>query len=198
MLNARYTVFTNPQTNQQQLDPNPYAYGPCWLVKNVKLVDGPVQEIEDIGKTQLRDTAIIQQSFNNAVVQPQWDSAATIKLSKFDNDTMQYSFNSSKPQFAVFSEIYYSLGWNAYIDGKKVDYCKADYVLRGLSIPAGQHMIKFIFEPESYKKGLKIAYISSFLILILFLGGFYMDWRTRKSAIGSRESIAGNAKNEKA
>ncbi len=72
---------------------------------------------------------------------------------------MDYSFSSSKPQFAVFSEIYYPYGWNAYIDGKKVDYCKADYVLRGLSIPAGQHAVKFIFEPSSFKKGVKIAYI---------------------------------------
>ena len=177
MLNVKYVIYTNPQTNQQQLEPNPYAYGSCWLVKDVKIVDGPVEEIQDIGETHLRDTAIVQKTFGNAVTQPQWDSAATIKLSKFDNDTMQYSFSSTKPQFAVFSEIYYPFGWNAYIDGKKVDYCKADYVLRGLSIPAGQHAIKFIFEPASYKKGITIAYIASYLILILFLGGLFMAWR---------------------
>ena len=177
MLNVKYVIYTNPQTNQQQLEPNPYAYGPCWLVKDVKIVEGPVEEIQDIGDTHLKDTAIVQKTFNNAVTQPQWDSAATIKLSKFDNDTMQYSFSSTKPQFAVFSEIYYPFGWNAYIDGKKVDYCKADYVLRGLSIPAGQHAIKFIFEPASYKKGITIAYIASYLILILFLGGLFMAWR---------------------
>jgi hypothetical protein len=183
MLNVKYIIVTNPQTNQQQLEPNPYAYGPCWLVKNVKIVDGPIDEIQDIGKTQLRDTAIVQRSFGNAVVQPQWDSAATVKLAKFDNDTMQYSFNSSKPQFAVFSEIYYPFGWNAYIDGKKVDYCKADYVLRGLSIPAGQHAVKFVFEPASYKRGLQISYIASYLILILFLGGLFMEWRSSRKSI---------------
>jgi hypothetical protein len=181
MLNVRYTIFTDPKTNQQQLEPNPYAYGPCWLVKNVKIVDGPVQEIEDIGSSDLRDTAIVQKTFSNAVTQPQWDSGATIKLSRFDNDTMQYSFNSTRPQFAVFSEIYYPYGWNAYIDGKKVDYCKTDYVLRGLSIPAGRHALKFIFEPSTYKKGVTIAYVASFLILILFLGGLFMEWRRWKS-----------------
>lgn len=180
MLNVKYVIFTNPQTNQQQLEPNPYAYGPCWLVKNVKIVDGPVEEIQDIGETHLRDTAIVQKTFGNAVTQPQLDSAAVIKLSKFDNDTMEYSFSSTKPQFAVFSEIYYPFGWNAYIDGKKVDYCKTDYVLRGLSIPAGQHAIKFIFEPASYKKGVTIAYIASYLILILFLGGLFMAWRNSR------------------
>ena len=196
MLNVKYIIFSNPQTNQQQMQPNAYAYGPCWLVKNVKIVEGPVEEIEAIGTAQLRDTAIVQKVFSNTVTQPQWDSAAIIKLSKFDNDTMDYSFTSSKPQFAVFSEVYYPYGWNAYIDGKKVDYCKADYVLRGLSIPAGQHAIRFIFEPSSYKKGVRIAYVCSFLVLIFFLGGLFMEWWTsrsgrtprEKSAVGSRQS----------
>ena len=185
----KYIIFTNPQTNQQQMQPNAYAYGPCWLVKNVRIVEGPAEEIEAIGNTHLRDTAIVQKTFGNMITQPQWDSAATIKLSKFDNDTMDYSFNSTRPQFAVFSEVYYPHGWNAYIDGKKVDYCKADYVLRGLSIPEGQHSIRFIFEPSSYKKGVRIAYASSFLFLILFLGGFFMEWWTnRKSGVRSRNS----------
>lgn len=193
MLNTKYIIFSNPQTNQQQLQPNAYAYGACWLVKNVKIVDGPVEEIEAIGSTHLRDTAIVQKSFTSAVTQPQWDSAATIKLVKFDNDTMDYSFSGSKPQFAVFSEIYYPYGWNAYIDGKKVDYCKTDYILRGLSIPPGPHAIKFIFEPSSYKKGFRITYISSFLILILFLGGLFMEWwSSRKSGVGSRQPGVNN------
>ncbi|MFI5186102.1 MAG: YfhO family protein [Chitinophagales bacterium] len=182
MLNAKYFIFTDPKTNQPQSEPNPSSYGPCWRVKNVKLVDGPVQEIQDIGNTHLRDTAIVQKTFSNTVTQPQWDSAAIIKLAKFDNDTMQYSFSSSKPQFAVFSEVYYPFGWNAYIDGKKTDYCKADYVLRGLSIPAGQHSIKFIFEPSTYKKAVTIAYIASFLIAIFFLGGLFMEWRNRRKS----------------
>jgi hypothetical protein len=189
MLDTRYIIYTDQQINQQQVQPNAYANGPCWLVKNIKFVDGPAQELNDIGSTQLRDTAIVQKGFSNVATQPQWDSAATIKLSKFDNDTMEYSFNSTKPQFAVFSEVYYPYGWNAYVDGKKAEYCRTDYVLRGLSLPAGQHAVKFIFEPSSYKKGVKISYISSFLILILFLGGFFMEWWSRrKSVSGSRQS----------
>jgi len=180
MLNVRYIIYTDQKTNVPQLAPNPYANGSCWLVKNVKLVQGPVQELQDIGTTHLKDTAIVQQSFSSQVVQPQWDSLATIKLAKFDNDTMRYSFNSSKPQFAIFSEVYYPFGWNAYIDGKKTAYCKADYVLRGLSIPAGQHSIEFIFEPSTFKRSVNIAYIASFLILIFFVGGIVMQLRRDK------------------
>jgi len=180
MLNTKYIIVTNRQNNQQQLIPNPNAYGPCWLVKNVKIAQDVVEEIQAIGTTNLRDTAIVQKSFESAIIQPQWDSAATVKLIKFDNDTMEYSFNSTKPQFAVFSEVYYPYGWNAYIDGKKTAYCKTDYVLRGLSVPAGQHSIKFVFEPSTFKKGVTIAYVSSFLILILVAGGLFMEWRTSR------------------
>jgi membrane protein YfhO len=191
MLNAKYIIFTNSQTNQQQMQPNPNAFGHCWLVKNVRIVDGPVQEIEAIGTVNLRDTAIVQKAYTNAITQPQWDSSASVKLTKFDNDTMDYAVTGTKPQFAVFSEIYYAKGWNAYVDGKKTEYCKADYVLRGLSLPAGQHTVRFIFEPASYKRGVKIAYASSFLILILFLGGFFMEWWTRRQlTVGGHQSAA--------
>ena len=99
---------------------------------------------------------------------------------RYDNDVIEYTSNSNGPQFAVFSEVYYPYGWNAYIDGKKVDYVKTNYILRGLSIPAGQHAIRFAFEPASYKKGVSITFISSFLIVILVLGGILMAWREKR------------------
>lgn len=180
MLNTKYMITPNQQNNQAQLAPNPDAYGPCWLVKNVKLVNGLVDEINAIGTTDLKDTAIVETNFSKFVTQPQWDSTSSIKLTHFDNDTMEYTSESDKPQFAVFSEVYYPFGWNVYLDGKKTDYCKVNYILRGMSLPVGKHSIKFIFEPESYKKGLKIGYIASYLILILFIGGIFMQWRVNR------------------
>ena len=93
---------------------------------------------------------------------------------------MEYTADCRTPQFAVFSEVYYPDGWNAYLDGKKVDYVKTDYVLRGLSIPAGKHVIKFVFEPAIYKKGITISYIGSWLVLLFVVGGFFMAWREQK------------------
>jgi uncharacterized membrane protein YfhO len=117
------------------------------------------------------------------VIQPQPDSASSIKMTKFDNDVIEYEANCNGPQFAVFSEIYYPAGWNAYIDGKPTPYVNTNYILRGLSLPAGKHSVKFVFEPASHKKGGKIAYIASFLVLIFILLGFFMTWWTsRKKA----------------
>lgn len=181
MLDAKYIITTNPQTGQQSLISNPNAYGAAWLVKNVRIVKDDVEEIQSIGSANLKETAFVQNSFAKDVTQPQWDSSASIKLTKYDADEIEYSFNAASPQFAVFSEIYYPLGWNAYIDGKKADYVKTDYVLRGLSIPAGQHTIKFVFEPETYKKGVTLSLIGSIAVLVLILLGFFMSWKNSRT-----------------
>jgi hypothetical protein len=177
MLNTKYFIVQNPQNGAATVIPNPDAYGSCWLAKSVKVVDGPVEEFLALRGPNLKDTVVVDKSCTPAAP-PQPDSAASIKLTKFDNDAMEYESNSLSPQFAVFSEVYYPAGWNAYLDGKKVDYCKVNYLLRGLPVPAGKHAIKFVFEPASYKKGVKIGFIASILIVIFFLGGIFMQWRT--------------------
>jgi len=180
MLNTKYVIQADQQTNQLIAIPNPEAYGPCWLVKHVQMVPNRVEAFKAIGTSNLKDTAIVESSFSKDVVAPQGDSTSTIKLVKFDNDEIEYTANCNGPQFAVFSEIYYPVGWNAYIDGKKVNYVNTDYILRGLSIPAGQHQVKFAFEPPSVKQGNTIMFIASIVILIVLLGGLYMAWRTEK------------------
>jgi len=180
MLNAKYIIVQNPQSGQPELIPNTEAFGPCWLVKNVKLAENRVEAIQLLGNTNLKDTAIVERSDSNKVVQPQWDSASTIRMTKFDNDVIEYEANCNGPQFAVFSEVYYPVGWNAYIDGKKAGYCNTNYILRGLSVPAGKHSIKFVFEPASVKKGKTIMFIASIFIALLFLGGLFMAWKESK------------------
>lgn len=188
MLNTRYIIVQDPQTGQAGIIRNPDAFGPCWLVKNVSLVDSRVASLQAIGRTNLKDTAIVESAFTKDVVQPQWDSASTIRMTSYDNDAIEYQADCKGPQFAVFSEVYYPKGWNAYLDGKKTAYCNVNYILRGMSVPAGKHTIRFVFEPESVKKGGSIAFIASVLILISFLGGLFMAWWTtrKKPALPAR------------
>jgi hypothetical protein len=187
MLNTKYIIMQDPKTGQQTLAPNPDAYGPCWFVKYVRIVKDDVEEIQAIGTTNLKDTAIVQQSFAHIVTQPSGDSLSKISLTKFDNDEIEYTADCRSPQFAVFSEIYYPYGWNAYIDGKKTEYTRANYILRGISVPAGKHTIKFIFEPSSYKKGITISYISSYFVALFFLGGLFMTWREQKKKPAAKQ-----------
>jgi hypothetical protein len=177
MLNTKYIIATDPQNGQQSLIPNANAYGPCWFVKSIKLVKDDTEELQAVGSTNLKDTALVQQSLAALAGQPQWDSTSTLVLSKFDNDAVEYTANSDKPQFAVFSEVYYPYGWNAYLDGKKTEYTRTDYVLRGMAVPAGKHTIRFVFEPTSYKLGGTLSFTGSFLVIVFVLGGLFMAWR---------------------
>ena len=180
MLNTKYVIQRDQQSGQSLLRPNPEAFGPCWLVKHVKVVENKVEAIKALANTNLKDTAIVVGPADKNLVQPQWDSASTIKMIKFDNDAIEYEANGNGPQYAVFSEVYYPLGWNAYVDGKKTDYSNVNYILRGISLPAGKHTVKFVFEPVSVKKGNSIMFLASIIILLVFAGGVFMAWRESK------------------
>jgi hypothetical protein len=176
MLNTKYFIVPD-QTGRPVAQVNPNAFGNCWLVKGIKFVSTPNEEMLALDSTNLKDTAVVNISFKSTIKQlPQLDSTAFIKLDKRENDDIVYNFSSSTPQFAVLSEVYYSAGWNAYIDGQKTDYAKVNYVLRGLYIPAGKHTIEFKFEPRSFILGRMITiwstaviYLSLILVLIYFI-----------------------------
>lgn len=180
MLNTKYVIVPDQQSGQPILIPNTDAYGACWLVNNVKVVEDRVASLKALGVTNLRDTAIVEKDAAKNLVQPQRDSLSSISLVKFDNDKMEYEANCNGPQFAVFSEVYYPVGWNAYIDGKKAEYLNVNYILRGISLPAGKHKVEFIFEPASVKQGRSIMFLASILIVAVLFGGLFMAWKTSK------------------
>jgi uncharacterized membrane protein YfhO len=110
---------------------------------------------------------------------PTPDSSASLHLVDNQNDKIDYKFSARASQFAVFSEIYYDKGWNAYLDGNKTDYVRVDYVLRGMAIPAGSHTIEFRFEPRSYKVGMMLATWFNLAVYLLLMAGLVMEWRKR-------------------
>lgn len=179
MLNTRYVIVSDPNSGQQSLVNNDQALGNCWFVNHLIIAPNKAATLEKIGTVNLQDTAVVEKSAYSGAINFQKDSSATIVLTQFDNDTMIYKTKSTANQFAVFSEIYYPKGWNAYLDEKPIAYQAVNYVLRGLEVPAGEHTIKFVFEPDSFKKGKAIMYASSFIILLVVLGGFAMSLRNQ-------------------
>ena len=69
----------------------------------------------------------------------------------------------------IFSEIYYPKGWNLTIDGEPAELFRADWILRGAFIPAGEHEIVMRFEPQSYRTGAAISRASSIVLYILLV-----------------------------
>lgn len=177
MLNTKYFITAGAQNGQPIAQQNPAAFGPCWLVKGVKFVANGKQEMAALDNTNLRDTVVVQDKFKNLVQPIQPDSAASIQLIENRNDTILYQSTAAAPQFAVFSEVYYSAGWNAYIDGKKSDYLKVNYVLRGMSIPAGNHKITFIFEPRSYYLSDTITLWGTIILYLLVIAAIVVAVR---------------------
>lgn len=182
ILNALDVKYIINQNQQGQVDvmQNPAAYGAAWFVKFVKPMPNEVEELQAISKTNLKDTAIVPQAAIATIGTLQPDTAAVIALKKYTNDEIEYSTQAATPQFAVLSEVYYPAGWDAFIDGQKADIVKTNYFLRGVKVPAGNHVLKLVFDPKTAKQGSTISYISSWLVAILVLGGFFMDWWTRR------------------
>ena len=183
MLNTKYFIVQNPQNGQPVAQINPENFGPCWLVKGIKYVENGKEEMKALDSTDLRDTAVVQVKFKSLIPNaPVYDSASSIKLIENKNDIINYESQANSNQFAVFSEIYYTAGWNAFIDGKKAEIVKTNYALRGLAIPAGTHKIEFRFEPYSYKLGDRLDLIAAILTYLIVFGGLFMAWKTSKQA----------------
>jgi hypothetical protein len=182
MLDTRYFLIPDQQGRGTiNLQRNDSAMGAAWFVKELRPVNGPVEEIKALDNFNPKQTAFFDKTTQNiSVSQASFDTAATIQLTHYNNDTIDYVTNAATPQFAVFSEIYYPAGWNAYIDGKKTDHHKVNYALRGMHVPAGKHKISFRFEPQVYKTSYNLVFWGMIIVYILFFGGIFMSIRKKE------------------
>ena len=184
MLNTKYFIERNPSNGQPQAMVNPQAFGPCWLVKNIHYVKDGNEEMKALDSIDVKSTAIVQQQFEKYIkFLPQPDTAASISLLQNHNDTLTYKFSARTNQFAVFSEVYYDKGWNAYIDGTRADYCRVNYILRGMAVPAGDHTIEFRFEPAVYKMANTITVWSSLAAYFLLIAALVAVYRRKGQAV---------------
>lgn len=178
MLNAKYFILQD-STGNKFAQQNVNANGNAWFVSDVKWVADADEEILSLSNFNSKQTAIVDKRFESELTgfSPSRDSSASIALTKYQPNKLNYESKSSTDQLAVFSEIYYEKGWNAYIDGNLVPHFRVNYVLRALKVPAGNHSIEFRFEPTVIGTGEKIAYASSWMLyggLLLVLGlSFY-------------------------
>lgn len=179
MLNTRY-VITQDSTGRVMPSRNPGALGSAWFVREIQFVKDAAAEMKALDNFDPARTAVVQEQFKASAGATTPDSAAVISLVKNDHDVLNYQCESSKPQFAVFSEVYYDRGWKAFIDGKESPIVKVNYVLRGLSIPAGKHAIEFRFEPSSYHNGRRVTAISQFILIGLILGALVSELRRKR------------------
>lgn len=168
MLNMRYIIYNAGQPALK----NPYAYGNAWFVDNIRMVENADEEMAALNTLNPLETAVVDKRFIKDIegFVPQKDSTATIVLEKYTPKELTYKSKAANEQLAVFSEIYYQPGWKAYVDGKEVPHFRADWTLRAMRVPAGEHQIVFKFIPDGYLAASTVAYYGGLLILLLFAG----------------------------
>ncbi|MDA3780414.1 MAG: hypothetical protein PF487_09395 [Bacteroidales bacterium] len=173
MLNTKYFIVPDKSKNRSpQVQKNPNALGNAWFVKDYSLVADADAEIEALYDFDPKTEAIVDKRFDKLLDSKslQYDSTAGISLVDYKPNILIYKSSSETKQLAVFSEIYYPKGWKAYIDNKPAEYLRANYILRAMIIPEGNHEIEFKFKPKSYFVGNKVSLTASSILLLLLLG----------------------------
>ena len=173
MLNAKYLIVLDDKGNPQ-LQLNDKANGNAWFVQNLKQVTSANDEMKSLDSIQSKSEAVIDISKIETKLPNSFaaDSTAIIQLVKNNLTELTYLSKSDTDQFAVFSEIFYADGWNAYLNGKLVPHFRVNYVLRGMQVPAGDNQIEFKFEPKVIQQGSFISLASYGLLVLLMILGF--------------------------
>ena len=181
MLNAKYFIVPL-QDNKTVPIQNPYVLGNAWFVDKLNYVNNANQELEALGKLNLRHEAVADARFKAVLGEatPQ-DSTSVVKLTAYAPNQLTYEVKSATGGVMVFSEIYYP-EWTATVDGKPVEIGRADYVLRALKVDKGQHQVVLTFDPKSVKQTETVAYAAYVVLLLVVFFGLYAEWKRKQEA----------------
>ncbi|MBK5214310.1 MAG: YfhO family protein [Flavobacteriaceae bacterium] len=181
MMNVRY-IITQTKNGGPVAQRNPYANGDAWFVENVIPEENANEEIQLLYSLDTKKTAIVNKEFLSKIPNQkiERDSTATIELFSYQPNKLVYETSTKSPQLAIFSEVYYPMGWNAYINGKPAEYFRADYTLRAMVIPTGNNKIEFKFEPKVIQTGSTISLVSTIVFLLILLSGLYFAFRKKE------------------
>jgi len=181
MLNVKY-IISEDESKQPYPYINPDANGNAWFVKKLTSVNSADEEILSLLDLNTKIEAV-STNFpisDLKINQFKVDSLASIKVIEYTPNYIKYKSENTNNGYAVFSEMYYGKGWNAYVNNKLLNHNRVNYLLRGMEIPKGNHIIEFKFEPEVVKTGGSIALASSIVLVFIILGGLFFEFRRKK------------------
>ena len=186
MLNAKYFIF--PLEGGQTVPiQNPYVFGNAWFVDQLTYVDNANQEMDAVGRLDLRHQAVADAKFKaqlgDAVEQ---DTASVVTITGYEPNRLTYDVNTGKGGVLVFSEIYYP-GWTATVDGESVELGRVDYVLRAMNVKPGRHEVVLSFFPKSVSTTETFAYLAYVVLILVLLGAGVMEWRSEKREVKREE-----------
>ena len=181
MLNAKYFIVPL-QANQTVAIENPYVYGNAWFVDKVTYVKNANEELDALGKLNLRHEAVADARFQSQLGESKnQESTSIVKLTAYEPNQLTYDVRSATGGIVVFSEIFYP-EWTATVDGKPVEIGRVDYVLRALNVDKGHHKVVLTFDPKSVKQTETVAYLSYGVLLLVVLFAVYFKRKEDKKA----------------
>lgn len=183
MLNTKYIIVPDQQTEAPVVQYNPDAMGNAWFVEKIVEAKTPNEECDMLMTLDLHREAVVGSDYINNVkdLNPGADSLAHISLTKYTPEYIEYDAECSKPGTVIFSEIFYSHGWKAIVDGKPADLYRANYMLRAMNLEPGKHHIRLEFRPESVDKGNVISMIFVVLMYLIIAGILLSNLRKSKA-----------------
>jgi len=181
MLNTKYFILPL-QGNQTAPVLNPYTYGNAWFVDKVIYVNNANEEIDKVGKIDLRHEAVADKQFETTLkASTAQGNVSQVELVSYAPNKLKYNVSSEKGGVVVFSEIYYP-GWTATIDGQKADLGRVNYILRALNVEKGKHTIELTFDPQSVHTTETIATVAFAVLLILIVLIAFLEYKKRKNS----------------
>ena len=179
MLNTKYFILPLQGGHTVPVK-NPYAYGNAWYVDEVKYVDNANQEIDGVGKVNLRHVAVADAKFKEQLQQSvKQDDTSVVKMTQYKPNNLTYEVKSGKGGVIVFSEIYYP-GWTATVDGQPVELGRVNYILRAIHVKPGTHKVVLDFHPQSLKNTEMVAYVAYAVLVLLIIIGIVVEWKRNK------------------
>ena len=183
MFNVRYVITKNPENGAEGIQRRSTAAGNAWFVDKVTIVKDNAEEMQAISSFDPSKEAFVHEEFKGKLQTNKLGGTnnASIKLTSYHPDKMLYEYSAPNDVFAVFSEVYYDKGWKAYVDGVEVPILRADYILRALQLPGGNHTVEFVFDPQSMKVSNVISLIGSIILVLGFVGVILWSFKKKKA-----------------
>ena len=186
LLNTRYVIRPGADgLPAAQLRPT--AQGAAWLVGEIVTASTPQEELAALATTDLRRAAVVnpaeyaRMTGARAGALPAADTlGGTIRLAEYRPNYLKYDYSSPSPATAVFSEIFYDKGWTAYVDGVETPYFRADYLLRAMELPAGDHTVEWRFRAPHWTTVETVTGLCSAAILLGIAAIIGVGWYKRR------------------
>lgn len=185
LLNAKYLVLQSGQTfnnpafmpvfdnNRYRIYKDVNALPRAFVVHEVKVLEGRDNIFRELVSAEFNPLSIAITEEEMAVPLSRTDHLSPFpRFVEYSANRVIVETNITEPGLLVLGDVYYP-GWKAYVDGKETKIYKANYVMRGVALPGGRHMVEFRYEPLLFKMGALIS-----IMTLAFAGGVIAwDWR---------------------